>query len=102
MAGRLSHQTFRGLLSVHSRYGLSARGTASRSFPSKASTISLPPSSLRLLPAGAKVAGWELHPLKRDTFARRTLTPFCPKDKTLLMNVPVRIMVTAEQKPRLY
>src|SRR5260370_21818763 len=78
MAGRLSHQTFRGLLSVHSRYGLSARGTASRSFPSKASTISLPPSSLRLLPAGAKVAGWELHPLKRDTFARRTLTPFFP------------------------
>jgi len=33
-------------------------------FPSKAPTISLPPSSLRLLPAGTTVAGRESHPLK--------------------------------------
>ena len=37
--------------------------------------MSLPPLPLRLLPAGATVAGWELHPLKIDTFSRRTLTP---------------------------
>ncbi len=75
LAGRLPHWSFRGLLSVHVSYGLPACGTASRHFPSKASTMSLPPSSLRLLPAGAKVAGWELHPLKIDTLARRTKTP---------------------------
>ena len=38
----------------------------------KASTISLPPSLLRLLPAGATVAGRDLHPLNDSAFARRT------------------------------
>src|SRR5438128_10957291 len=32
----------------------------------------VPPPPLRLLPAGAKAAGWELHPLKIDAFARHT------------------------------
>ncbi len=44
---------FRGLLSVHSRYGLHARGVAKRPFPSKAPTALLPPLPLRLLPGGA-------------------------------------------------
>ena len=35
------------------RYGLLARGVAERPFPPKASTVSLPPRSLRLLPVGA-------------------------------------------------
>src|SRR5437667_408909 len=43
----------RGLLSVHSRYGLHARGVAKRPFPSKAPTALLPPLPLRLLPGGA-------------------------------------------------
>src|SRR6202171_462680 len=73
--GRLPHQSFRGLLGVHSRYGLPARGIAYRSFPSEASAASLPPLPLRLLLAGATVARWELHPLKNDTFARRTNIP---------------------------
>ena len=38
----------------------------------KASVASLPPRLLRLLPAGAKVAGWGLHPLKDRALARRT------------------------------
>src|SRR5437016_9151667 len=38
----------------------------------KASVASLPPRLLRLLPAGAKVAGWGSHPLKDRAFARRT------------------------------
>ena len=46
-------ETFRGLLGVHSRYGLPARRTAKRSVVSKAPTASLPPPPLRLLPAGA-------------------------------------------------
>jgi hypothetical protein len=73
VAGRLPHYPFRGLLSVHSRYGLPARGVAKRPFPSKAPTVSLPPPPLRLLPAGTtRVAGRELHPLRIDTFPRRT------------------------------
>src|SRR5262249_16050255 len=46
--------SFRGLLSVHSRYGLHAREVARGDlFSSKASAVSLPPLPLRLLPAGA-------------------------------------------------
>jgi hypothetical protein len=51
-----------------------SRSRPKRPFPSRASTGSLPPRSSRLLPAGTTVAGWELHPLKIDTFARRTLS----------------------------
>jgi hypothetical protein len=72
LPGRLPRCDFRGLLGVHSRYGLPARGAAWRPFASKASAVSLPPLPLRLLPAGAKVAGWELHPLKSAALARRT------------------------------
>jgi hypothetical protein len=45
-----------------------------RPFSSRAPTGWLPPRSSRLLPAGATVAGWELHPLKIAAFARRTLS----------------------------
>src|SRR5690606_11332295 len=38
----------------------------------EASAISLPPFLLRLLPAGATVAGWVSHPLKTCAFPRRT------------------------------
>src|SRR5947208_297667 len=47
---------------------LPARGAAWRPCASKASAVLLPPLPLRLLPAGAKVAGWELHPLKSAAF----------------------------------
>jgi hypothetical protein len=40
----------------------------------KASTASLPPPLLRLLPAGATVAGRDSHPLNDSAFARRTET----------------------------
>src|SRR5579859_3467608 len=39
-----------------------------RPFPSKAPAVSLPSPPLRLLPAGATVAGWDLHPLKNHAF----------------------------------
>src|SRR3954464_11634989 len=52
-AGRLPHHCFRGLLGVHSRCGLSARGATLWPFASKAPAVSLPPPPLRLLPAGA-------------------------------------------------
>src|SRR5436309_3548050 len=46
-------ENFEASSGVHLRCGLLARGTAVRSFASKASTVSLPPPPLRLLPAGA-------------------------------------------------
>ena len=41
-------------------------------FTSAASTASLPPRPLRLLPAGTTSAGWDSHPLGPCTFARHT------------------------------
>ena len=55
--GRLPQHNFRGLLDVHSRYGLHLRGAAKRPFPSKAPTASLPPLPLRLLPAERPLPG---------------------------------------------
>ena len=72
LLGRLPHHCFRGLLGVHSRYGLPARGVPWGPFASKASAGSLPPLPLRLLPAGATVAGWDSDPLRISAFARRT------------------------------
>jgi hypothetical protein len=43
-------------------------GAVSRS----ASDHSSPPDPLRVLPAGARVAGWDLHPRNQCTFARHT------------------------------
>jgi hypothetical protein len=71
--GRPPHCPFRGLLNVH--YPL--RPVCSPSHPRwpstpKALIASLPPRSLRLLPAGATVAGWVYSPLRERTFSRRT------------------------------
>src|ERR1700683_4336529 len=91
---------FRGLLSVHSRYGLPARGVPKGPFPSEASAASLPPLPLRLLPAGATVAGWELHPLEdRRLFTAHkadSVTPApraAPGGRELYQNDARRIVV---------
>src|ERR1700722_15502544 len=63
---------FRGLLDVYSHYSPHTRGIAKRSFPSKASDGSLRPRPLRLLPAGATLAGRDLPPLKNCAFPRHT------------------------------
>src|SRR5712692_9187861 len=49
-----------------------SRNRPRRSFPSKASTAPLPLPPLRLLPAGATLAGRDLHPLRTNALARRT------------------------------
>ena len=62
-SGRPVQRPFRGLLCVHSRYGLhTCAATYMRHASPEASTASLPPPLLRLLPAGT-VAGWGFHPL---------------------------------------
>ena len=66
---------FRGLLGVHSRYGLPARGIAKRPFPSKASAASLPPPPLRLLPAGTTSCRVGLAPTENQRLSRRTKMP---------------------------
>ena len=90
--GRLPHDSFRGLLSVHSRYGPHIRGMAKPPFTPEASAASLPPRLLQLLPAGAKVAGWDLRPLKDRALARRTLTksvyPAPPDIQTGVLTYP--------------
>lgn len=54
--------------------GLYARQvTSSDPLHRRLQPASLPPRLLRLLPAGATVAGWDLHPLEDRAFARRTL-----------------------------
>ena len=52
-AGRLPHRPFRGLLNVHSRFGLHARQVPLGPSTPKTPMDSLPPPPLRLLPAGA-------------------------------------------------
>src|SRR5262249_15005947 len=75
-AGRLPRHPFRGLLGVHSRYGLHTRQVAPRppSAP-EASTDSLPPPSLRSpVSAGRdrRGAGGDPPPRKTRPFAGRT------------------------------
>ncbi len=57
-------------------------GLESLAWPSipEAPDVSLPPRLLRLLPAGAKVAGRDSHPLKGRAFARRTTETYA-KDR---------------------
>ena len=74
LLGRLPHYLFRGLLGVHCALRPAcSRDRLTRPFASKASAVSLPPLPPRLLLAGATVARWDLHPLKNDAFARRTV-----------------------------
>ena len=54
------------------RYGLCARQVPYGPSTPEASTDSLPPRPFRLLPAGTTFAGWDSHPLRLCTFARRT------------------------------
>src|SRR3954463_16733212 len=73
LPGRRPHRSFRGLLDVHSRYGLSTRCTAER-------YICLEGSDGFVTSTAAPIAtGWsdpvtrrDLHPLKIRDFSRRT------------------------------
>ncbi len=71
--GRLLHQPFRGLLSVHSRYGLPARRVAYATFYTEGF------SSFVASAAASVATGWnepvpgrDIPPLKTHVFSRRT------------------------------
>src|SRR5207244_7205384 len=71
-------------------------GSPARPFPSEASAVSLPPLPLRLLPAGATVAGWDLHPLKIGALSRRTMgtgSGETSKDSEILKTRPVPVPI---------
>src|SRR4051812_16594426 len=63
---------FRGLLGVRSRCGPHDPLAPERAVSRGASDHSSPPDPPRVLPAGARVAGWDLHPRNQCTFARHT------------------------------
>src|SRR3954447_12978666 len=71
-SGRPAHRPFRGLLGVHSRYGLHTRAvtvyrdTLTRGFSHFVTSMTAPVAS------GGGVAGWDLHPLESAAFPRRT------------------------------
>ena len=71
--GRRPHWTFRGLLNVHSRYGLPARRIAKRPVCLEGSDGFVTSTAAPIATGWSDpVAGWELHPLKINTFPRRT------------------------------
>ena len=74
--GRLPHCGFRGLLSVHCTLRpIRSLNPLRTLLHRNASAASLPPRPFRLLPAGTTLAGWDSHPLRLCTFARRTSSP---------------------------
>ena len=66
--GRLPHQRFRGLNSVHCCYGLQIRGAAIQPFPSRASADWLPTRPSRLLPGVMTISRTGLSPARLHTF----------------------------------
>ena len=73
LLGRLPHYAFRGLLGVHSGYGLSARGVAHGDpFHRRLRQYRCLHCRFDCYRLERPLAGWELHPLKIDTFPRRT------------------------------
>jgi hypothetical protein len=69
LRGRRPHWSFRGLLDVHSRYGLSARRAAKRPVCLEGSDGFVTSAAAPIATGWSDpVAGWELHPLKTNTF----------------------------------
>ena len=73
LLGRLPHYAFRGLLGVHACYGLPARGVAQGDpFHRRLRQYRYLHCRSDCYRLERPLAGWELHPLKIDTFPRRT------------------------------
>jgi hypothetical protein len=98
---RLPHQTFRGLLDVHSRYGLLAGGAAVGD-PFHRMLGSIVASTAAPIATGWKttVAEWELHPLKINALARRT--DFSHQSGTVTTSPPRRVASAVMMGPAEY
>ena len=84
--GRRPHWSFRGLLDVHSRYGLSARRVAKRPVCLEGSDGFVTSTAAPIATGWSDpVAGWELHPLKTNTFPRRT-PGLTPRSRTMIVH----------------
>jgi hypothetical protein len=84
LSGQPAHWHFRGLLSVHSRYGLHTRAVTLFSDPLSEGFNHFVTSIVASLLLGrSDLAGWDLHPLENAAFSRRTpmfaLAPGAPK-----------------------
>jgi hypothetical protein len=102
--GRLPRQLFRGLLDVHSRYGLHTHRVAKRPFPPRASAVWLPTRPSRLLrgvmttsPTGLSPAGLQRPFTAHDvnSYGRKLYTsPF--RSRTRPRSVPLRELLLAQ------
>src|ERR1035438_1529602 len=72
--GRLLQLLFRGLLSVHSRYGLHARGVAKRPFTPRAPTASLPRCRLDCFRVERTSSRAGVAPAEVQRLSRRTVS----------------------------
>src|SRR5262245_62141156 len=70
--GRLLHCPFRGLLSVHSRYGLHAHRVAMRPFPEGFSSFVTSTAASVVTGRNEPAPGRDFHPLLTSAFPRRT------------------------------
>src|SRR5437899_12990905 len=72
-AGRLLHHPFRGLLSVHSRYGLHARRVAYATLCPEGSSSFVTSTAASVTTGRSEpVPGRDFHPLWTSAFSRRT------------------------------
>ena len=75
-AGRLLHYPFRGLLSVHSRYGLHAHQVAIATFFTEGFSGFVTSTAASIVTGRNEPApGRDFHPLWTSAFSRRTLAP---------------------------
>jgi hypothetical protein len=78
-AGRLLHWIFRGLLGVHSRYGLRTRQvTLSDPLHRRLQLVRYLHSCSDYYRLERQFAGWDSHPREDRAFARRTVTTILP------------------------
>ena len=72
-AGRLLHYPFRGLLSVHLRYGLHAHRVAIATLCTEGFSGFVTSTAASIVTGRNElVPGWDLHPLWTSAFSRRT------------------------------
>src|SRR5262249_35223759 len=95
-SGRLLQLLFRGLLSVHSCYGLHARRIANAILSIESSDRFVASTVVSIATGWSEpVPGRDLHPLKSSAFSRRTFSPTTPTAYNLCVKRPAAHCVEA-------